>query len=208
MKSHKHVQREVTRHGKIVFYYRQGVSPRIRMQGSPGEELFEEQYELLRPDSSKLRSVREAQKLNQLMPIILKRLKNARSRDKKKQRETTVTEAGIERTLLKQNFKCAVTRIPFSPQMTSNRINPYSPSLDRIDNSEGYTENNVRLVCAAINLMRMDWEEEVFKTVLEGYMKYNSIPCTQRRKGINRKKRYISKPKKGNGGPGGSGCLS
>lgn len=32
--------------------------------------------------------------------------------------------------------------------------NPYAPSLDRLDNSKGYTDDNVIVVCSQVNMMR------------------------------------------------------
>ena len=62
-----------------------------------------------------------------------------------------------------QNGKCAVTGIPlthkfyydFEPQIKS----PYQASLDRIDNSKGYTKNNVRFVCLMFNYARNTFDE-------------------------------------------------
>lgn len=41
------------------------------------------------------------------------------------------------------------------------RTHPFAPSLDRIQPSKGYTKENVRLVCFAVNRARSDWGDEV-----------------------------------------------
>lgn len=45
---------------------------------------------------------------------------------------------------------------------------PWSPSIDRKDNSIGYTRNNVRLTCWAFNSMRGEWDDETVLTVAKG----------------------------------------
>ena len=38
--------------------------------------------------------------------------------------------------------------------------NPSNMSIDRIDSNYGYTEENVQLVCYAVNLMKGEWPEQ------------------------------------------------
>lgn len=62
--------------------------------------------------------------------------------------------------------RCEVTGIPFSalklPGRDSNR-HPYSPSLDRIDPSTGYSRGNCRLVLFAVNVALNDWGIEILR---------------------------------------------
>lgn len=79
---------------------------------------------------------------------------------------------GIEFNLSKEEFqnlvvraggRCELTGIRFhSVKAAAARRRPFAPSLDRIDASKGYTANNVRLVCVAINYAMADWGSEVF----------------------------------------------
>ena len=39
--------------------------------------------------------------------------------------------------------------------------NPFAPSLDRIDNSLGYTPENTRLVAAVLNYAKNEWNDTV-----------------------------------------------
>jgi hypothetical protein len=70
-----------------------------------------------------------------------------------------------------QNFCCALTRIPFSVDRprANTRIGPFAPSFDRIEPHLGYTKENVRLVVFALNVMFMDWGQEVFERVVNRY---------------------------------------
>lgn len=57
-----------------------------------------------------------------------------------------------------QNYRCAVSEIKFvSPRGPRD---PFSPSIDRIDNSRGYEPDNVRLVCLIVNLARNNFGDE------------------------------------------------
>ena len=48
---------------------------------------------------------------------------------------------------------CDLTGLPFSLELRGKtHMNPYAPSLDRIDSNVGYTETNTRVVLAAVNL--------------------------------------------------------
>lgn len=59
--------------------------------------------------------------------------------------------------------KCSVSGIPFSGcRYPGQRVRPWMPSIDRIDSRRGYTEDNVRLVCAAVNLAINQFGEAIF----------------------------------------------
>lgn len=50
----------------------------------------------------------------------------------------------------------------------------YSPSLDRIDNSKGYTKDNVRVICWKANNLKSNGTIEEFEKILE-YMRGRSV---------------------------------
>jgi hypothetical protein len=43
------------------------------------------------------------------------------------------------------------------------KANPFKASLDRIDSSRGYTEDNVQWVCWSVNQMKSDKTKEEFE---------------------------------------------
>lgn len=49
--------------------------------------------------------------------------------------------------------------------------NPWAPSLDRIEPSEGYIHSNVRLVCWAYNLARSNWPDAVVREMAKGLLR-------------------------------------
>lgn len=46
-----------------------------------------------------------------------------------------------------------------------------TPSLDRIDPTKGYTYQNTRIVCWAMNAAMSTWGEEVTRTVMKAWMR-------------------------------------
>lgn len=46
--------------------------------------------------------------------------------------------------------------------VTDQKMHPYQPSLDRVDNTRGYTFDNVRMVCLIVNYCMNRWGESAF----------------------------------------------
>lgn len=68
--------------------------------------------------------------------------------------------------------RCEVTGIPFTwENETSCNTPPYSPSLDRVDSSLGYTKNNVRLVCNCVNTAMGAWGITVIYKIADAIAK-------------------------------------
>lgn len=58
--------------------------------------------------------------------------------------------------------RCQITKIPFEVRFSEGeRRRLWAPSLDRIEPRKGYTFDNCRLVCAAVNMAMNDWGIEV-----------------------------------------------
>jgi hypothetical protein len=81
----------------------------------------------------------------------------------------SLTLADVEQLVAKAGGRCQVTGIVFSNEIV-NGTRPYGPSLDRIDSSEGYHPDNVRLVCIAINNAMRDWGDSVFFTLVNALL--------------------------------------
>lgn len=73
----------------------------------------------------------------------------------------------------KNQWCCALTGIKFDPYERA-----FTPSIDRIDSSRGYTQDNVRVVCLAINYAINEWPIEKFEAIVNAYIKHNNLKTT------------------------------
>jgi hypothetical protein len=62
---------------------------------------------------------------------------------------------------------CALSGLPFNLRVVGGgkARRPYAPSLDRVDAASGYTRDNVRLVCQAVNFALNAYGEDVFREI-------------------------------------------
>lgn len=163
-----HISKEKSRHGRDMYYFRVGHGPRIRLRGVPGSRLFDIEYERASSEGQS-----SSQTNTDVLDVLMLRMKNAKSRIKKKNGEFDLTAEWALEELNKQNFCCKLTGLAFIPWQRSKRINPLSPSLDRINPKGGYTKDNVRIVCFAINMMMLDWGEDVLSMVASSYLSHS-----------------------------------
>lgn len=91
-------------------------------------------------------------------------LYGARTRAEKKGFEFELTNQNIFDLMEKQEMKCAITNVEMT-LLSANRkkANAFKCSLDRIDSGKGYTLDNIRLVCWAVNQMKADRTDDEFK---------------------------------------------
>jgi hypothetical protein len=170
----QHIQREITRHGREVYYFRKTGSIRVRLDGEYGSPEFWKNYALAAsgaiPDGNRPRGgLKQRDKRREMSLSIRQALPAAKHRAAKRGLPFDLTEDWALEQIKRQNFKCALTGIPFLDDDDKRRVRAYAPSFDRIDNSKGYTIDNVRIVVFAINAMLLDWGEEVFYRVSNGY---------------------------------------
>lgn len=83
-------------------------------------------------------------------------------------------EIGFDRSYLrevwdKQNGFCAISKIKMTHLLSTGSVKT-NVSVDRIDSSKGYTKDNIQLVCAIINTMKMDM-------IMLEFIKYCKIVC-------------------------------
>ena len=94
---------------------------------------------------------------------------NAKRRAELKKMEFNLTSNWVLEKLTP--LTCDVTGLNLEIKMSKfYRINPLQPTLDRIDNTKGYTTDNVRVVCWWWNVMKQDWTDEVVKDLIKQYL--------------------------------------
>jgi len=55
------------------------------------------------------------------------------------------------------------------------RVHPFSPSVDRIDSSRGYTEENCRMVLSCINIAINEWGYDLYMQIAEECRRRNTV---------------------------------
>jgi hypothetical protein len=85
--------------------------------------------------------------------IIRNRWDAANARSRKHNLEFNITMDDIYNMIVKQDFKCNLTKIDLTFEMGSGRVQT-NMSLDKINPNLGYTKDNIQIVCAAVNMMK------------------------------------------------------
>lgn len=95
----------------------------------------------------------------------------ARNRSQKNDREDRITVQFVKDMYLEQYGKCAVSGIDFrltELRPGDARSRAFAPSLDRIDNTLGYVDGNVRLVCRIANFAMNIWGDAALLELARG----------------------------------------
>lgn len=96
-----------------------------------------------------------------------------RSNKKNKCSDFDLTLEWIENKIL--NGFCEITNLPFSlNKNTEYRVNPFYPSLDKINPKKGYTMDNCRLVCYIYNIAKGEYSDEILLTFAKKLIEANA----------------------------------
>ncbi len=169
----KHVRREVTRHGKVVYYFRPPGQTRTRLPGTPRDPVFVEAYaKALASDFSDIPAVIEKHRRLLVDASLLRLLTRTRDRAKQKGREFDLTLEWLKAEVGRTGYKCPISSIPFCTETkAASKYRPFWPSVDRIDTTRGYTTDNCRVVTLAVNVMLNEWGMTVARKVAAGILK-------------------------------------
>ena len=158
----KHLNRSGTwPSGNPRYYFRPKGSKGVPMPDAPiTDNTFISAY---RAEAEKLETGPRAADVDAMMPLLRERLSKSLTRARSKGMEATLTIGEVLHILHDQGGKCAVSGLPFYIDATDSRRRPYTPSLDRIDPSLGYTKENVRIVCSIVNIAINDFAINEFE---------------------------------------------
>lgn len=100
--------------------------------------------------------------------LLVRRLKllvdGSRRRAARSGMDFDLPEGHAEAMFQAQQERCAISGLEFSMQEFPGVLvkHPFAPSIDRIRSGGGYTTDNVRLVCVAINFGMGQWGDELY----------------------------------------------
>ena len=157
----RHVHKQVTRHGRAVFYFRRGHGPRVRLP-APNDRRFPEAYAAAL--AGKRAEPYDGIQRQRIETALVQSLRGARGRARKKGLDFNLDLDWLLTKLENQNFRCAITGLKFFEHYSGPALlSPYTPSIDRIEATKGYTKDNVRIVTFGANTMLHDWGDDVLK---------------------------------------------
>lgn len=115
---------------------------------------------------AKTRNTRRSAIDSFMTSVLARARQNAKGR--RRVREFSLTPEEVLQKLKECKYRCAVTGVPFSLEVLSHDgRKPFAPSIDRIDNEQGYTDGNCRIVCLAANIAMNTWGDGVLLTMLK-----------------------------------------
>ncbi len=100
-------------------------------------------------------------------------LSGATARARKKGLPVSITREWITKRLLVGVCEISGLRFDFT---AANGGGPYSPSLDRIDSTGGYTTGNTRVICWALNAAFAGWGDQVLRPIVEAWLRATPRP--------------------------------
>lgn len=99
-----------------------------------------------------------------LYKTIQSRVLGAKDRASKKGIPCTITKEFIMDLWNKQSGLCAISKIPMTYEINEGRVYT-NLSIDQIEQGRGYTEDNVQLICMAVNQLKSDWDMDTVKYI-------------------------------------------
>jgi len=125
----------------------------------------------------KMRKIKNSEKESRIHSTILELLKGARSRSRKKNFENEMDYKFLKKLI--SNNECPVfnKRFVFRGETDRKSPNRMSPSLDRVDNSKGYTMENVRVISYKANNLKSNATIEQIESLIyyiKNYKEFNN----------------------------------
>lgn len=93
---------------------------------------------------------------------------SAKIRSGKRGREILIDVDWVQKKL--EVGVCELSGLSFVFETSKGDRDPYAPSLDRIDNSKGYTKENCRVILWALNMAFSNWGHETYLEIAKAYL--------------------------------------
>ena len=114
--------------------------------------------------------VQRSAKLMNDFADFMETIRGAKRRANRKGRDCDLTRQIALDLWTRCNGRCEVTGIEFDfTRLAGQKLRPFAPSIDRIDNHKGYTAENSRVVCIAVNLAMNQWGEHVLRKIAASF---------------------------------------
>ena len=96
---------------------------------------------------------------------------DARRRAEKANSPFEITYEWVLDRIKEQGWRCLLTDIEFTMEPHGeSRCRPFVPSLDQIQPGSGYTHDNVRVICAAMNHALHDYSDALFARIARAFL--------------------------------------
>jgi hypothetical protein len=106
-----------------------------------------------------------------------------------------LTPGGIYALMKATGFRCAVSGVPFAKRPVSDgKRDPWAPSIDRIENRQGYTMENSRIVCLVANIAMGDWGFDTLLRLTRGIHRSSLTLSDEPTQGPLKEAQEIDKP--------------
>ena len=144
--------------GKEQWYSQEAWDNRIKKQKefikTDKSKEYQKQWYLKNKDKKLKQSKVNSKKLVEEYPLRAL-LSSIKSGAKTRNLDFEITYKFIQELWVNQKGLCYYTNIPM--KLTARQKNPYQVSIDRMDSSLGYTEENTVLCCQCVNYMKNDY---------------------------------------------------
>jgi len=125
---------------------------------------YSKEYNEQNDEQRKMTNKRYRKRVKTDQEIFLNSLfRAARNNAKSRNIEFNISIELVRAFILVQNNRCALTGIQFIYEHDGmTRARPFAPSIDRKDNSRGYTCDNIHLVCCIVNRAKNEFPQIIF----------------------------------------------
>lgn len=143
-------------------------------------DLQKSAYDGLQSSCKKCKKKQKLARLNTFDGFMINLFKDLRDNAKKRKIDVHITLKDIMDLYKQQNGTCALSKIKLTYVATERQtdsehiLNKWNISVDRKKSGKPYTNNNIQLVCAIINRMKMDTSNDYFITICGSISRFNT----------------------------------